>query len=119
MSRFTAPSHTAGDVGILKHASNAPGVSLVNEDVFCEARCPEGVFQTALAPSDLVDEMIEDEHVRAATLTGLEPAGRAVAATAGQYLKTTVMELGELDPFVVLDDTGVAAALRRVCGRGI
>jgi succinate-semialdehyde dehydrogenase/glutarate-semialdehyde dehydrogenase len=108
--RFAAPYLTAGNVGLLKHASNVPGCAMAIEEVFREAGYPEGVFQSLLIPSDLVDDMLEDDRVRAATLTGSGPAGRAVASTAGQQLKKTVMELGGSDPFVVLDDADLTAA---------
>jgi succinate-semialdehyde dehydrogenase/glutarate-semialdehyde dehydrogenase len=108
--RFAAPYLTAGNVGLLKHASNVPGCALAIEDVFREAGYPEGVFQSLLIPSDLVDDVIADDRVRAATLTGSGPAGRSVAATAGEHLKKTVLELGGSDPFVVLDDADIAEA---------
>jgi succinate-semialdehyde dehydrogenase/glutarate-semialdehyde dehydrogenase len=108
--RFAAPYLTAGNVGILKHASNVPGCALAIEEVFREAGYPEGVFQSLLIPSDLVDGILTDDRVRAATLTGSGPAGRAVASTAGDQLKKTVLELGGSDPFVVLDDADVTAA---------
>jgi succinate-semialdehyde dehydrogenase/glutarate-semialdehyde dehydrogenase len=108
--RFAAPYLTAGNVGILKHASNVPGCALAIEEVFREAGYPEDVFQTLLIPSDLVDDLLTDDRVRAATLTGSGPAGRAVAASAGDQLKKTVLELGGSDPFVVLDDADVSAA---------
>jgi len=108
--RFAAPYLAAGNVGLLKHASNVPGCALAIEDVFREAGCPEGVFQSLLIPSDLVDDVIADDRVRAATLTGSGPAGRSVAATAGDHLKKTVLELGGSDPFVVLDDADVEGA---------
>jgi len=108
--RFAAPSLTAGNVGLLKHASNVPGCARAIEDVFREAGYPDGAFQSLLIPSDLVDDVLEDERVRAATLTGSGPAGRAVASTAGEHLKKTVLELGGSDPFVVLDDANVEAA---------
>ncbi|MFC7139797.1 NAD-dependent succinate-semialdehyde dehydrogenase [Halosimplex aquaticum] len=108
--RFAAPYLAAGNVGLLKHASNVPGCALAIEDVFREAGCPEGVFQSLLIPSDLVDDVIADDRVRAATLTGSGPAGRSVAATAGDHLKKTVLELGGSDPFVVLDDADVETA---------
>ncbi len=108
--RFAAPYVTAGNVGLLKHASNVPGCAMAIEEVFREAGYPEGVFQSLLIPSDLVDDVIEDDRLRAATLTGSGPAGQSVAATAGENLKKTVLELGGSDPFVVLDDADVDAA---------
>jgi succinate-semialdehyde dehydrogenase/glutarate-semialdehyde dehydrogenase len=108
--RFAAPYLTAGNVGLLKHASNVPGCAKAIEEVFREAGYPEGVFQSLLIPSDLVDDIVDDDRVRAATLTGSGPAGRAVASTAGENLKKTVLELGGSDPFVVLDDADVERA---------
>jgi succinate-semialdehyde dehydrogenase/glutarate-semialdehyde dehydrogenase len=108
--RFAAPYLTAGNVGLLKHASNVPGCAMAIEEVFREAGYPEGVFKSLLIPSDQVADIIADDRVRAATLTGSGPAGRSVAATAGENLKKTVLELGGSDPFVVLDDADVEAA---------
>ncbi|OYR63243.1 NADP-dependent succinic semialdehyde dehydrogenase [Halorubrum ezzemoulense] len=108
--RFAAPYLTAGNVGILKHASNVPGCALAIEEVFQKAGYPDDVFQSLLIPSDLVDNLLTDSRVRAATLTGSGPAGRAVAANAGDQLKKTVLELGGSDPFVVLDDADLSAA---------
>jgi succinate-semialdehyde dehydrogenase/glutarate-semialdehyde dehydrogenase len=108
--RFAAPYLVAGNVGLLKHASNVPGSALAIEEVFREAGFPEGVFQTLLIPSSAVEDVLVDHRVRAATLTGSGPAGRAVASTAGDNLKKTVLELGGSDPFVVLDDADIEAA---------
>jgi succinate-semialdehyde dehydrogenase/glutarate-semialdehyde dehydrogenase len=108
--RFAAPYLTAGNTGLLKHASNVPGCALAIEEVFREAGYPEGAFQTLLIGSERVEEVLSDDRVRAATVTGSGPAGRAVAETAGANLKKTVLELGGSDPFVVLDDADVAAA---------
>ncbi len=108
--RFAAPYLTAGNVGVLKHASNVPGCATAIEEVFREAGFPEGAFQALLLPSDRVDDVIADPRVTAVTLTGSGPAGRAVAATAGQSLKKSVLELGGSDPFVVLDDADVDRA---------
>jgi succinate-semialdehyde dehydrogenase/glutarate-semialdehyde dehydrogenase len=108
--RFAAPSLAAGNVGLLKHASNVPGCALAIEDAFRDAGFPDGAFQSLLIPSDRVDAVLSDTRVKAATLTGSGPAGRAVAGTAGDHLKKTVLELGGSDPYVVLDDADVEAA---------
>ena len=108
--RFAAPSLAAGNVGLLKHASNVPGCALAIESVFRDAGFPDGAFQSLLIPADRVETVLADDRVRAATVTGSGPAGSAVAATAGEHLKKTVLELGGSDPFVVLDDADVAAA---------
>jgi succinate-semialdehyde dehydrogenase/glutarate-semialdehyde dehydrogenase len=109
--RFAAPYLTAGNVGLLKHASSVPGCAVAIEEVFREAGYPDGVFQSLLIPSDLVDDMLEDDRLRAATLTGSGTAGRAVASAAGENLKKTVLELGGSDPFVVLDDADIDEAV--------
>ncbi|MDF9748276.1 NAD-dependent succinate-semialdehyde dehydrogenase [Natrinema salsiterrestre] len=108
--RFAAPALTAGNVVVLKHASNVPGCAQAIENVFRRAGYPENAFQTLLIESTLVDDVLEDERVRGVTLTGSGPAGRAVASTAGHQLKKSVLELGGSDPFIVLDDADVEAA---------
>ncbi|MBX7551013.1 NADP-dependent succinic semialdehyde dehydrogenase [Streptomyces sp. NPDC004232] len=100
--RFAAPALMAGNVGLLKHASNVPQTALYLEDLFHRAGFKEGCFQTLLIGAGAVDGVLRDERVKAATLTGSEPAGRAVAATAGAMVKKTVLELGGSDPYVVL-----------------
>ncbi|WP_336023402.1 NAD-dependent succinate-semialdehyde dehydrogenase [Halobellus salinisoli] len=108
--RFAAPYVAAGNVGLLKHASNVPGCALAIEDVFRDAGFPDGAFQTLLIPSDRVDAVLSDPRIKAATLTGSSSAGRAIAGTAGENLKKTVLELGGSDPYVVLDDADVGTA---------
>jgi succinate-semialdehyde dehydrogenase/glutarate-semialdehyde dehydrogenase len=109
--RFAAPALVAGNAGLLKHASNVSGCSLAIESVFLEAGFPVGAFQSLLIPAARVEAVVADPRVVAVTLTGSEPAGRAVARTAGQHLKKSVLELGGSDPFIVLGDADVEAAV--------
>jgi len=102
--RFAAPALVAGNTGVLKHASNVPESALAIEAVFREAGFPAGVFRTLMIRASQVKGVIEDPRIRAVTLTGSEPAGRSVAATAGACLKKSVLELGGSDAFVVLED---------------
>ncbi|TMM39361.1 MAG: NADP-dependent succinic semialdehyde dehydrogenase [Actinobacteria bacterium] len=108
--RFAAPALMAGNVGLLKHASNVPQTALFLEDLFGRAGYPDGAFQTLLIGSDKVEALLTDDRVRAATLTGSEPAGRSVAEIAGRVLKKTVLELGGSDPYVVMPSADVDRA---------
>jgi succinate-semialdehyde dehydrogenase/glutarate-semialdehyde dehydrogenase len=110
--RFAAPALCAGNVGLLKHASNVPQCALALEELFTNAGAPPGVFQTLLIGSDRVEYLVKDRRVAAVTLTGSEPAGRQVASTAGAVIKKTVLELGGSDPFVVMPSADVDAAAK-------
>jgi succinate-semialdehyde dehydrogenase/glutarate-semialdehyde dehydrogenase len=109
--RFAAPALMAGNVGLLKHASNVPQCALYLEDVFRRAGFPEGCFQTLLISSRQVEGVLRNPLVVAATLTGSEPAGRSVAAICGDEVKHTVMELGGSDPFVVMPSADIDKAV--------
>jgi succinate-semialdehyde dehydrogenase / glutarate-semialdehyde dehydrogenase len=109
--RFAAPALMAGNAGVLKHASNVPGCALAIEEVFREAGLPEGLFRALLAGSGQVERAIEHPRVAAVTLTGSTPAGKAVAAKAGSCLKKTVLELGGSDPYLILEDADLDAAV--------
>lgn len=108
--RFAAPALVAGNVGLLKHASSVPGCALAIESVFAEAGFPSGAFQSLLVTAARAEALVADPRVAAVTLTGSEPAGRAVARVAGQHLKKTVLELGGSDPFIVLSDADMEQA---------
>jgi len=106
--RFAAPAAMAGNTGILKHASNVPRSAMAIEEAFREAGFPDGVFQNLAIGASRVEGVLRDPRVAAATLTGSESAGMAVASVAGAEIKKTVLELGGSDPFIVLADADVS-----------
>jgi len=108
--RFAAPGLMAGNAGILKHASNVSGCALAIEEVFRVAGFPENLFRTILVPSAQMEDVIRNEKIKAVTLTGSVPAGKAVAKSAGSVLKKTVMELGGSDPYIILEDADLEMA---------
>ncbi|MFQ6103751.1 MAG: NAD-dependent succinate-semialdehyde dehydrogenase [Candidatus Glassbacteria bacterium] len=111
--RFAAPALMAGNACILKHASNVPGCALAIEGLFQKAGFPEHIFRTLLIKSDQVSSVIENPLVKAATLTGSTPAGKAVAGKAGDTLKKTVLELGGSDPYLILEDADLDDAVEK------
>jgi len=121
--RFAAPALMAGNSGLLKHASNVPQSALAIEAVLRDAGFDSAEFQTLLITADQVQRVVEDERVRAVTLTGSEPAGASVSSTAAKKIKKSVLELGGSDPFVVmpsadLDDAVATAVRARVVNNG-
>ncbi|MGG6296527.1 NAD-dependent succinate-semialdehyde dehydrogenase [Leptolyngbya sp. AN02str] len=109
--RFAAPALMVGNVGLLKHASNVPQSALAIAEVFEKAGFPKGAFQTLLVGADKVKQILTDDRVKAATLTGSEPAGASLASTAGSVIKKTVLELGGSDPFIVMESADLEAAV--------
>ena len=108
--RFASPSLMAGNAAILKHSSNVSGCALAIEEIFRKAGFPKNLFRTILLPSSQMDKVIKNEIIKAVTLTGSVPAGKAVAAIAGSVLKKTVLELGGSDPYIILKDADLQLA---------
>jgi succinate-semialdehyde dehydrogenase / glutarate-semialdehyde dehydrogenase len=121
--RFAAPTLMAGNVALLKHASNVPQCAIAIEEIFLQAGLPPGVFQTLLISADRVESIVKSPQVKAATLTGSEPAGASLAQTAGSIIKKTVLELGGSDPFIVtmsadLDEAVAVGVKARLLNNG-
>ena len=110
--RFAAPALMAGNAGLLKHASNVPQSALAIEDILREAGFDRGEFQTLLIGADQVAALLDDERIKAATLTGSEPAGASVASSAAKRIKKSVLELGGSDPFVVMPSADLEQAVK-------
>jgi len=110
--RFAVPAIMAGNTGLLKHASNVPQCALYIEDIFRRAGFPEGAFQTLLIGGSKVERILRDDRVRAATLTGSEPAGASVASICGQEIKPTILELGGSDAFIIMPSADIEKAVQ-------
>lgn len=111
--RFAVPALVGGNTGVLKHASNVPQCALAIEQVFRDAKLPEGIFRSLMITANQVNKVIADPRIHAVTLTGSEPAGKKVAACAGENLKKTVLELGGSDAFIVLEDADIEEASKQ------
>jgi len=111
--RFAAPALMAGNVCLLKHASNVPQSALYIEEIFRDAGFPQYAFTALLVSSDMVASLLENKKIKAATLTGSEPAGSAVAAQSGKHIKKTVLELGGSDAYIILEDADIDHAAQQ------
>lgn len=109
--RFAIPTLMAGNVGVLKHASNVPQCALALETLFAEAGFPEGVFQTLLVRANIIESILRDPRIKGVSLTGSEAAGRDVGRIAGEEVKPSVLELGGSDPFIIFPDADLESAL--------
>jgi succinate-semialdehyde dehydrogenase/glutarate-semialdehyde dehydrogenase len=111
ITRSAAPNIMAGNTMVFKHASNVPQCAQIMEDIFLEAGAPKGVYQNLFIPGNKTSALVANKHIKAVTLTGSEPAGAAIAAAAGKYIKKSTLELGGSDAFIVLDDANLDEAV--------